>query len=153
MPLTIENALGFMSSSITGNVEYVELPGGVFPPGVITNPNPASIQVDQAWQVKFNFTASGVFFQFFGAAVKWDCDILMEQYGPGENPASLPAIALPGVTAFANTYNGTINISPGSVPEGVYRLVARLSMRPAVGPTTILAAGFLDLGLVQFYKG
>jgi hypothetical protein len=152
MPLTIENAIGFLSSSVSGDVQYFELPTGVYPDPVITSPNPASIQVDQKWQVKFKFTASGIFFKFFGAAVKWDCDILMEQFGPDDNPATLPSITIPGVNALSNTFSGTINLNPGDVPEGVYRLVARLCMRPT-SSSTILATGFIDLGMVQFYKG
>lgn len=152
MTLSIENAIGFLSSSVSGNVDYVELSGGGYPNPVITNPNPASIQVDQRWQVRFNFTASGIFFNFFGAAVKWDCDILMEQFGPDDNPASLPSISIAGVNAPSHIYNGTINLAPGDVPEGIYRLVARLCMRPN-SSNTILATGFVELGVVQFYKG
>lgn len=151
MTLSIENAIS-APSSVTGNVDYFELPGGSFPNPVITNPNPASIQVDQPWQVRFNFTASGPFFQFFGDDVRWDCDLLMEQYGPGENPAVLPSISLPGVNSPSHTFTGVINISASTVPSGVYRLVARVAMRP-IGSNIILATGFVELGLVQFYQG
>lgn len=152
MPLIIENP-DLPAGSISGSVQYFELANGTFPvPPVITGPNPLSIQTDQNWQVHFNFTATGAFFLFFGAAVRWRCDILMEQYGPGENPtAPLPSIILPGVNAFSNAYAGIINIPP-TIPEGVYKMVARLSMLP-LGSSRVLAAGFEELNLVQFYTG
>lgn len=152
MTLSIENAIGFLTSAVSGDVEFFELPGGVYPDPIITNPNPGSVQVDQPWEVKFKFKATGIFFQFFGAAVKWDCDLLMEQFGPGENPTSLPSISIPGISVFTNNYTGVISIPAAQVPEGVYRLVARLCMRPN-SSGTILATGFVDLGMVQFYKG
>jgi hypothetical protein len=152
MPFTIENPV-LPTGSISGSVQYFELANGIFPiPPVITNPNPLSIQTDQNWQVQFNFNASGVFFLFFGAAVRWRCDILMEQYGPGENPASLPSIILPGVNALSNNFTGTINIPANTVPDGVYKMVARLSMLP-LASNRVLAAGFEELNLVQFYTG
>lgn len=76
----------------------------------------------------------------------------MEQYGPGENPTVIPFIILPGVNSLSNTYNGIINIPAFTVPDGVYRMVARLSMMP-LSSNTILAAGFEELNLVQFYTG
>ena len=155
MPLTIENGFTNLITSVTGTVQYFELLGtnSNFPTPVFTGPNPASIQTDQPWQVRFNFTAIGQFFGIFGNAVRWDCDVLMEQYGPGENPASLPSISIPGVLSFNNSYNGIINIPASAVPDGVYRIVARLSLRPISGTGPILVAGFEELGLVQFYTG
>ena len=131
-------------------IEYSELnTGGGYSP-VVLNPNPSSIQSDQDWQIEFDWTQSGALFGGF-TGVNWELEILLEKLGRQEYTGPAISTTEAYVNGNPHNYNKVISVPAATMTgeEGVYRIVARLALRDAVGLYPVSA--FQDLGYVQFY--
>ncbi len=147
--ISFEQAIPVPTSvlAISANVNMTEGPSTANNPAVITVP-PTAIQVDQATTFSFNWSLSGSLAPFVGGS--WQFDVFYEQMGPAEATFPVPSklvLNVPSGTFQSGTTSIVVN--PNTVPEGVFRIVIRMMMAPTPSPI----CGFVDLGLVEYYKG
>ena len=135
---------------INANVVMTEGPSTVPPGAIITTP-PTAIQVDQPTIFTFNWAATG----WLAATIlapspikNWKFDVFYELMGPGEATFAVPTSTVPtSLSGFT-----TLTVLPGTVAtEGIYRVVVRMMMTLTGNPSPI--CGFIDFGLVEYYKG
>ncbi|MFN0037475.1 MAG: hypothetical protein ACKVUS_20635 [Saprospiraceae bacterium] len=147
----------------TGVVDSSELPSPTFTPGNVANNR--LIQTNQDVKFRFDWSVKGYFAHIIDPNSKWRLEILLERMGPGE-------FALPGgvgvktLTYGSGTHVGTginqqlnypgavgsttITIPGGTVPEGIYDVVAVLRLLEPGGAPCFLAA-FAEFGKLDFY--
>lgn len=119
--------------------------------GTTGGPPTKIIRIDQPWSVKFDWKTAGALTHIMSGA--WLLRLYLEQMGGKE-------IDLPGPVSTKEVkcvsepcpYSASIEVPANNVPEGVYLLVASLTM---IGPTKKPGpiAGFAEFGVVQFYDG
>jgi hypothetical protein len=129
---------------VTGSCELSEgtPPGG--PPTKI-------IRTDQPWSIKFDWKTTGALNYVMSGT--WLLRLYLEQMGGKE--IELPEPIRSKAERFMSEpcpYTCSIQVPAGCVPEGVYMLVAAVTM---VGPTKKPGpiAGFAEFGVVQFFEG
>lgn len=116
-------------------------------PGALVATN-YTVQRDQDIVVRFHWQTSGIFTAFLGGG-KWTGDVLLEQMGGGET--RINPVATINDTGAPNSYQLDVQINKNTLPEGVYRFVARLRWSFASGrPGPIVA--FHDMGFVNVYE-
>jgi len=127
--------------------------GGVTPSGVI--------RTDQKWQVQIDWNLEGSllgtpFFSFNG---NWLVRVFLESMGPS-NEYELPLDGLGAKVSVADftpdgvskrNYSTTIQLDPGDVDPGIYKMVVAVTYESAPGnPGPI--AGFHEGEMLQLYK-
>ncbi len=150
--LSFENVLTTGAFNVSGAVNYHEkvmAPNGTYDPDV-TNPNPASVQVDQDAFVRFNWNQNGILTTML--AGKWKLDVFFEQMGPSEGPA-IPSKLVPYESVNPKNYSVDVQIPAGTISEGLYRVTARLMLLPTATPGLSPICAFTDLGLIQYFNG
>mgnify|MGYP001019267272 CR=1 FL=1 len=141
-----------------------EGPSPVFTPGNNAL-NSRLIQTDQDISIRFQWSVRGVFAHVFNPNAIWRLELLLEQMGPSE--FTLPrgvttltygsgtmvgggvgaVVNFPGAGAPNST---TITIPGGTIPEGIYDVVAVLRLLHPDGTPCFLAA-FAEFGKLDFY--
>ena len=134
-------------SSLSGQGNWFELPGGGDYDAVVTNPNPPYIQDDQAWQIRLQkLTQIGAVFGSL-TSNKWVATAHFEKIGAGEGPASM-STSFPVNGTPKHTYpDQIIDIAPGAVPVGIYIVYLELEMVDKNG--LVPMTGFVRLGEVK----
>ncbi len=148
----------------TGHVVSSESPSPNFTPGNLGNNR--LIQADQDVSFKFDWSVRGYFAHIIDPNSKWRLELLLERMGPAEFaiPAGLGVKTLTygsgvhvgsGVNQQIN-YPGvsgstTITIPGGTIPEGIYEVVAVLRLQEPSGAPCFLAA-FAEFGKMDVYK-
>ncbi len=127
---------------LTGTIStLVEDPSGISPPSSI-------IQTDDAWQVVVSWNISGIAAMFLGG--NWTVRVFVESIGPGPEvqvgtTQVVPLSAAPPATS--RSYNTTMPVGAGVLPEGSYKLVTLLNYENA-GVSGEMAA-FVESPIVQ----
>lgn len=105
------------------------------------------IQVDQPWYIVFILRTTGLLNHLMCG--QWEFKVLLEKMGKGEDVPEL--IKTIDFSSRPGWYFDVLTIPPGTMEEGVYRVVVAGTFK---GPKNVPGpiAGFADLGLVQFYK-
>lgn len=124
------------------------------------------IQTDQTIEFRFEWTIKGMFAHAFESKSRWKIEIFMERYGPldfdlgatgvkildyGTGDLLLPdEVHFPGAGAPTST---TVTIPGGTIPEGVYDVVALISLlHKAPNDTPCFLAAFAEFGKISFYR-
>lgn len=125
------------------------------------------IHTDQPWEVKLSWTVGGIMAHCVDPRFVWEIEVLLEQwgfnefafpprsgkttvnYGSGTVAGSGPTqtISYPGSNAT------TVSIPAGTIPAGVYSVVAVLRLLEADGQTPCFLAAFAEFGKIDFYDG
>ena len=106
------------------------------------------ISTDDAWQVKVDWTLSGILVPMIGGT--WELKVHLETIGPGIDktfPVPIAQIPLDG----SNAYSKTLEFVKGDVGKGEYDLVAVLTYKDLGGGPGPLA-GNVKLPMLQFYE-
>jgi hypothetical protein len=147
-------------------------PGPPFPPSPFPHGNVLVnrlIHTDQPWEVKLNWVVGGIMAHTVNPNFYWEIEVLLEKWGINEYelPIGVRKRTLTyGSGIFSGTgpsqiigYPGTpvnsttISIPGGTVPPGVYGVVAVLRLLEADGVTPCFLAAFAEFGKVDFYEG
>ena len=144
MALTLEKVFPVAFLDLTATVTMVaSAPAG----GVVVD-NPQVLRVDQATDLTFDWTPSGLlWFQF--SDVKFDA--FYELMGPGEAVIGAPTSITVPIGAFGVPQTTTLTIPGNNVPAGVYRIVLRMGVTPTGFPQPTAICGFEELGLIEYY--
>jgi len=118
------------------------------------NPNPNSvIQTTQPWGVTVRFQQAGWMIPIINPACTWRAQVLLEEIGPGEFSGfagGLGSFSINFVPIDGHTYSPIINLPPGTVPAGVYKLHFFMQMYgPGNNPLPVVAQG--EYGTVTIY--
>jgi hypothetical protein len=136
-PFQPEVFAGTISASV---IEH----GGVLPQSII--------RTDQSWAVVVNWTNTGLATGMIGG--KYDLHLLLERVGPGEDldltdPADHYVPLMPGPSPV--NYSRHIDIAPGAVPDGVYKLVVVMRYIEPGGAPGPMSAYVEITPLLEFY--
>lgn len=147
LPLNVEHIAGL---AINGNVSLVEsTPSNVpFPTNTTPTGNLQHIRCDQDFQFDFNWSQTG----WIGCILcgQYKIDVCFEKWNVGEfSPTPNSKIVATQHGSSVN-YSESINFNAGSVPPGVYGVVACITLCDAMG-NPLPVAGFVDFGKVKFY--
>lgn len=134
-------------------------PGGATPGNVV---NKRLIQTDQAIRFDFQWTVAGIFAHVINPALKWKIEIFFEQYGGGEfnHPSAVRYVPYsagvhigPNQVQFgvANPLTTRVPIGGSTVPEGIYDIVALITLVHPDNSPCFLAA-FAEFNKVAFYR-
>lgn len=109
------------------------------------------IKTSQPWGVNVTWQTGGPLTPFM--AGDFLVTVYLEKMGGGEFGA-LPALPpVPLVAVDPHTYNATLSVPAGSVPEGAYKIAVTVTMHgPAPGFVPGPVAGVGDGPLLQFYN-
>ncbi len=137
-------------STLTGDVDYFELPGGGdFVPD-ITNPNPAQIHDDQAFEVHLhNLNQTGAMWAVWSAAPPFPTNthfrfrVYFEEIGSGEGPIYKEHLFKiePGNPHLYPTQ--TITVPAGYLNVAMYKMFAELKVIDITGKSPVAGAGEL----------
>ncbi|MFN0175768.1 MAG: hypothetical protein ACKVU0_14040 [Saprospiraceae bacterium] len=143
-----------------------EIPGGGgLTPG--TNAfNSNLIQTDQPFQIRLDWSVSGIFAHVVDPSFQWRIEVFLERYGPAEFgfAPGVGRIALNWGTGILSPItqmswpgvpgSTTVTIPAFTVPEGLYDavVVLRLHDSPAAGGLPCFAAAFAEFGKIEFYR-
>lgn len=109
------------------------------------------IRTDQDWGVTFNWSTAG---NMAGSlAGDWHLRVYLEKMGPGDGPPVNPVTKKYETTADPQDYSESITIQKGTVPPGLYKVTAAITMTgpdPNHYPTPIAMMG--EGPLIQVYK-
>lgn len=161
--LTLPGLFDFRGSGQVGNMSENLSPGPFTTGNIVEN---RLIQTDQQIDFKFEWFVKGIFAHAFNPAFRWRIEIFMERYGPnefdlgalgvktltyGSGDLVLPdEVQFPGAGAPNST---TISIPGGTIPDGVYDVVAVLSLlHAAPDDTPCFLAAFAEFGKMRFYQ-
>ncbi|MCB0595272.1 MAG: hypothetical protein H6557_10080 [Lewinellaceae bacterium] len=151
--LRFEDLNGFY---FEGDVEVSQTEVGA---GVFKTEIPDIVDCSKAITVDFNWTTEGLFTPIPG---RWKVDVIFEEMGPGEAPASVsgyyahPHLAI-GALPFPFNYDHTtaLNVPASHCAAGLYRVLFRLRFEQELPigfgtyvPTPIVAFG--EAGLIEF---
>ncbi len=129
---------------ITGNMAAPQ----VFDPHL----NPASIiRTADNWRIRLNWDTSGLFIPLVNPGASWNISAYLESLGPGPEYTVATATEPFGAPANSHSYTKDLNISSGSVPAGVYRLVCVLTLTSGGMPMPI--AAFSEGPVLNFFVG
>ena len=131
----------------TGIVQMFEGPSTANAPALSPATN---IQTDQSCHLRFRWATQGTLNYVMSGT--WKVQVFLERMGGAE--FSLPlahSVNTEPFVAQPQPYVCDIDIPGNTVPAGVYRIVATLTLKGDTGVPAPLAA-FADLGIVQFYK-
>jgi hypothetical protein len=146
--LTVENVIPAAMFSINGNVHLHEGPSTADLPRA----NPVNIiQRDQTLYAHFVWSQSGFLAKLFNPANKWKCSVFIEQMGAHEvafDPTPVTVGFNPNDPAG---YSAVVAIPGSTLKEGVYKIVATLTLTGASGNPTPLAA-YEEVGILQVYE-
>ena len=109
------------------------------------------IRTDQDWGVLFNWTTSGLMAASLSG--KWWVHVYLELMGPGEGPGVAPKDENYVTTALPQNYSKIITIPKNTVPPGLYKITAAITMTgppPMQAPTPIAMMG--EGPLIQVYN-
>lgn len=124
------------------------------------------VQTDQQVDFYFEWRVKGIFAHIMDPNSKWKLELFFEKYGPGEfafgpGVGEKTLLYSSGITAGAGLnaemqYPGlagstTITIPGGTIPEGVYDVVAVLRYLESNNSPCFLAA-FAEFGKINFYQ-
>ncbi|MEZ4868367.1 MAG: hypothetical protein R3C14_43970 [Caldilineaceae bacterium] len=129
---------------LTGTIDtQVEDPAGINPPANI-------IQTDDPWDVKVDWSISGVAAPFLGG--DWKVTVYVESIGPGpeQQVGTTANVPLASVSpAFTRNYTTTVSVGAGTLPAGSYKLVTLLNYSNGGLPQEM--AAFDDGTIIQLY--
>ena len=126
------------------------------------------IHTDQPWEVRLNWVVGGIMAHTVNPAFYWEVEVLLEQWGVSEFqlPAATrkktlyygsgtPSGAGPGqIISYPGTPGSTtVTVPGGTIPPGVYEVVAVLRLLEADGVTPCFLAAFAEFGKIDFYEG
>ncbi len=159
---TLAGFFDFSGIANAGNL--VEFPDPNAPLGDLVNSR--LIKCDQAVNIRFDWTVSGMFAHTMNPNSLWKIQLFLEQYGPGEFSFTPGAgektltygsgvVSGGGINA-AMTYPGvagstTVSIPANTIPEGIYDVVAAIRYLHPDGTPCFLAA-FVEFGKIDFYQ-
>lgn len=162
--LTLPGFFDFVGGSQVGNMTEFNSPGGL----TVGNLSQSRlIQTDQVIEFRFAWDVTGIFAHALNQNFLWEIELFLEQYGPGEfvfppnvgkttlaygsgTPALGNVVSFPGTGAPTST---TISIPAGTIPAGVYDVVAVIRLtHPAPASTPCFLAAFAEYGKIQFYQ-
>ena len=138
---------------IDANVTMTEGPSTLHWPAGLT---PTAIQVDQSTTFTFKWNLTGMLASGSFGAGNLKIDVFYEPVSAGTvvliptTNVALTPTKLTGATATVD-----VLVTPGTVPQGIYRIVVRFGayLAPAFLQPTSPACGFAELGLIEYYKG
>ena len=143
-----------MMTSYTGSMEAYVFeatgPGPAYPP---TN----TIRTDQPWGVTVKWEMDGALVTWLNA--NFQIQVFLERMGPGADYAlpivtvnSLAGVLTNPLTAPERNYSVNVNVAPGAVAIGIYRVVVALHLFDdgTGNPTPI--AGFADCGFIDIFQ-
>lgn len=133
---------------VTANFIIMHESGGV--PAPAGDPN--VIKTSQGFHLHYDWTQTGPLFDLAFPGT-WELKILFEKMGTAEGPGDIST----NVPYVVNTpagnrrYHDHLIVSAAQAPgAGVYRVVAQLSL---LSGGRVIATGFEDMGIKQFYPG
>ena len=107
------------------------------------------VQVDQAWLVEMSWQVFGPLACLLSCGF-WECKLIFEQMGAGETSFS-PRATVQDIGQAGHTYQTAINIAPGSLKPGVYKVICCLQFHFENG-TPGPIAGFEDKGFINVFE-
>jgi hypothetical protein len=145
-------------------------PAPPFPPSPFQHGNLIQnrlIHTDQPWEVKLSWTVGGIMAHVVDPRFVWEIEVLLEQWGyneyqfpPRSGKTSVTygsgnvAGSGPGQTiSYPGSNATTVSIPGGTIPAGVYSVVAVLRLLEADGKTPCFLAAFAEFGKIDFYEG
>jgi hypothetical protein len=151
LPINLEHSLVSLYSIHSVGVDLVELPDAPINFGAVITTPPTNIQTDQPVEVRFKWTQQG-FDALFPQPYEFQLQVFLEGMGPAPELQFNKNVAY--LTGNPRTYSEKVEIPAGVISPGIYRVTAAFMLAyttpPATGQTPI--AGFVDLGLVQWYR-
>ena len=120
----------------------------------VNNPNGRTvtngmIQADQPWGVQLRWRTQGIFACFLAGGL-WKAQLMFEKMGVGETNFTVETTT-PDLGSAATVYNTDLQIRPGQLAPGVYRVVICLQYYFNTGnPGPI--AGYIDGGMIKVYQ-
>lgn len=134
-----------------GNMTAVAFEG----PGPIFQPKNV-IRSDQQWGIKVEWEVEGPLVEWLDA--NFHITAHLESIGVGPEftlpPVQVHTLSVPvngGATATRH-YEQNIDIAPGDIPAGVYKLVTTLQLFEAATGNPTPVAGFVESGMVQVFN-
>lgn len=142
--LSFENT--FMPSQFvaSGVITTTEGPGG-------DALNLNAVRTDQTVTLTYDWTQSGNLVPLLNPASKWQFEIFLEAMGLSEFGPIAPQTIYYACTAGPHTIS--VTIAANTVPDGVYRVTARLMLLTPPALTASCIVAFADLGFANWYKG
>lgn len=137
-------------TAYTGNMTAVafEGPGPQFLPKNV-------IRSDQNWGIKVDWEVEGALVDWLDAT--FHVTAHLESIGPGPE-YTLPTIEVPtlsvplsGGPAAKREYSQNIDIAPGEVQAGIYKIVTTLQLYEAASGNPTPVAGFVEGGMIQIF--
>lgn len=131
---------------ITGDVTLKEGNSTAdFPAGSVAR----IIQSDQPVSITFDWRTSGLLVPFLSG--NWKGSIFLEKMGGGEYTLPNNVATTPFIGSNPHSYHLSVNIPAGTLPTGVYKVVASLNFSAPNGTPGPIAA-FTELGMIQVYE-
>ena len=157
--LTLPGLFDFTGTAQVGNLREFASPGGFTAGNLIEN---KLIQTDQQVNFKFEWTVKGIFAHAINPAFRWQIELFFERYGPQEFnlPGGVQTLNYgsgnftpPDEVSYPGTASTTVTIPGGTIPEGVYDVVAVLRLlHEAPDNTPCFLAAFAEFGKINFYQ-
>ena len=145
--LKVEHISGL---AISGTVDIVESIPANSPFPVNTSPtgNLCHIRCDQDFQFDFEWEQTG----WIGCILcgNYKIEVCFEQWNVGEFSPTPSIVQVPTQYGHTSNYSASIPFNAGSVPPGIYGIVACIILCDKYG-NPMPVAGFVDLGKVKFY--
>lgn len=120
------------------------------------------VMIDQTIQFKFEWGVFGTFAHALNPAFEWRIQLYFEQYGVGEyniGPIGSKVVPMGSGNAvgllqvdFPGTASTTITIPGGTVPPGLYDVVAVIQLYDMPSGLPCFAAAFAEFNKINFYQ-
>ena len=118
-------------------------------------PPTQNIRTDQAWITQFDWRVTGMMNYFLDDEHSiWKMQLFLEKMGPGEGP-SLPVVTESFIKLpLPHDYTHQYRVEAGTVPPGIYRLAASLSLVCTVSGSEVPypVAAFAEGPVLRFYE-
>ena len=142
--LTVENVINPAAFNISGNVHLHE---GISQSGLPSAPPVNIIQTDQDLYVHFVWKQGGFLSPLLCG--QWKCSTFLEFMGQGEIPNPKPEFVKYKPGSSSNSV--IMKITAGTLPEGVYKVIATVQFEGPKGKPTPIAA-YDEIGVLQVYN-
>ncbi len=144
----LETNMTAYSGSLEAFVFEATGPGPMYPPTNV-------IRTDQPWGVTVKWEMDGALVLWLNA--NFHIQVVLERIGPGADFA-LPPVDVNTLTGTltnpppSRNYSVNVNVGPGAIPVGIYRVVAALHLYDDTTGSPTPIAGFADCGYIDIFQ-